>query len=311
MTAPLRILSLGAGVQSTTVLLMALAGEIEPIDAAIFADTGWEPAAVYTHLERLEAHSIAAGVPVHRVTAGNIREDHADPQGAHLFIRTPRTRADYLGRARAFMPFFIHYPIGGPFDLKGVQAMHLGDVEEVEGPTRAGKTGRKCTATYKIEPVERKIRDLLGLVPRQRWPLEHSVTQVFGISWDETQRMRDSSRPAVRNDYPLVDRRMTRSDCHGWLADHGWDAPRSACIGCPFHRNDEWRNIRDNAPEEWADAVDFDRQFRARQEAGLVAMDGKPFLHDSRVPLDEALIDEVDDGQLSLFGNECEGFCGV
>lgn len=39
------ILSLGAGVQSTTLLLMALHGELEPIpDCAIFADTGAETA---------------------------------------------------------------------------------------------------------------------------------------------------------------------------------------------------------------------------------------------------------------------------
>lgn len=40
----LRALSLGAGVQSTTMALMAAHGEIGPMpDCAIFADTGWEP----------------------------------------------------------------------------------------------------------------------------------------------------------------------------------------------------------------------------------------------------------------------------
>ena len=39
----LRILSLGAGVQSTTLALMAAHGEVEAPDCAIFADTGWEP----------------------------------------------------------------------------------------------------------------------------------------------------------------------------------------------------------------------------------------------------------------------------
>jgi hypothetical protein len=47
----MRILSLGAGVQSTTMALMAAVGEIaDKPDAAIFADTGWEPKAVYDHL---------------------------------------------------------------------------------------------------------------------------------------------------------------------------------------------------------------------------------------------------------------------
>jgi len=50
----LRALSLGAGVPSTTMALMAAHGEIGPMpDCAIFADTGWEPKAVYDHLSWL------------------------------------------------------------------------------------------------------------------------------------------------------------------------------------------------------------------------------------------------------------------
>lgn len=43
----MRILSLGAGVQSSTIALMAERGETDPIDAAVFADTQAEPAGVY------------------------------------------------------------------------------------------------------------------------------------------------------------------------------------------------------------------------------------------------------------------------
>ena len=50
------ILSLGAGVQSSTLALMAAAGEITPMpDIAIFADTGWESAVVYKWLAFLES----------------------------------------------------------------------------------------------------------------------------------------------------------------------------------------------------------------------------------------------------------------
>lgn len=70
----MRVLSLGAGVQSTTLLLMACAGE-EQIDCAIFADTRWEPSAVYAHLDWLEEQARKAGIAIHRVSAGNIRED--------------------------------------------------------------------------------------------------------------------------------------------------------------------------------------------------------------------------------------------
>ena len=56
-----RVLNLGAGVQSTTLLLMSIRGEIAQLDHAIFADTGWEPKAVYQHLEWAEAASQRRG----------------------------------------------------------------------------------------------------------------------------------------------------------------------------------------------------------------------------------------------------------
>ena len=68
----MRVLSLGAGVQSSTLLLMAVHGELE-LDAAIFADTGWEPAAVYKHLDWLEQETFKAEIPLYRVSAGDIR----------------------------------------------------------------------------------------------------------------------------------------------------------------------------------------------------------------------------------------------
>src|SRR5262245_44650896 len=48
------VISLGAGVQSTTMALMASQGAISPMpECAIFADTGEEPKRVYEHLSWL------------------------------------------------------------------------------------------------------------------------------------------------------------------------------------------------------------------------------------------------------------------
>jgi hypothetical protein len=63
---PLRILSLGAGVQSTTLALMAAHGEIGHVDCAIFADTQWEPRAVYVHLGWLASSNVLP-FPIHIV----------------------------------------------------------------------------------------------------------------------------------------------------------------------------------------------------------------------------------------------------
>ena len=68
MTEPIHILSLGAGVQSSTLALMAAKGEIGPMPtAAIFADTGAEPKPVMAWLDWLEPQ---LPFPVYRVMQG-------------------------------------------------------------------------------------------------------------------------------------------------------------------------------------------------------------------------------------------------
>lgn len=68
----LRVISLGAGVQSTTMALMAAHGELGPMpDCAIFADTQDEAAEVYDHLRWLMSSNVLP-FPVHIVTAGKL-----------------------------------------------------------------------------------------------------------------------------------------------------------------------------------------------------------------------------------------------
>lgn len=84
--------------------------------------------------------------------------------------------------------------------------------------------------------------------------------------------------------------------------------PKSACIGCPFHSNRIWRQMRDQDQDAWADAVTIDQMIRS----GFRGLCGEVFLHRSCVPLDEANLDTLEDkGQLNMFGNDCSGMCGV
>lgn len=274
MTKPVRILSLGAGVQSTTLLLMMVHGEVERADHVVFADTGWEPRAVYEHLDKLRVIMEEHAMPFHIVSKGNLRDDVLNPDA----------------RRTVSLPYHVIRP-------DGTKAM----------------VNRQCTAEYKIKPLLKKQRELVGLQPRQRCN-EHRGTTVIGISWDETQRMRDAAFPWLRNEYPLVDRRMTRKDCLDWCASHGYALPpRSACIGCPFKSEDEWRRLK-AMPEEWADAVDFDKKMR--DVLPHKHMTSTAYLHRSCVPLDEVdLRTEDERGIMRLFGEEfgqeCEGMCGL
>ena len=72
------VLSLGAGVQSSTMALMAAHGEITPMpDCAIFADTQAEPQSVYDYLDWLEGE---LPFPVYRVSYGNLTKDCLEPK---------------------------------------------------------------------------------------------------------------------------------------------------------------------------------------------------------------------------------------
>ena len=90
----LKVLSYGAGIQSTTLLLMSCKGILPKLDCAIFADTGWEPKDVYEHLEWSKIEAAKYDIPVHttRATEKGIREDmlynHLESSGSG-FISVP------------------------------------------------------------------------------------------------------------------------------------------------------------------------------------------------------------------------------
>lgn len=267
-----QVLSLGAGVQSSTLALMAAHGEVTPMPkVAIFADTQWEPAEVYRWLDWLEGQ---LPFPVVRVSKGDIRADNVSATDRGTVGR---------GERYARMPLFT------------------------SSPTGRGQVRRQCTSEYKVEPIEKHVRrEVLGLKFRQRAPKTLSVVQWRGISMDEQQRLSYSREKWMEVRYPLVEQGMTRGHCLEWMAAHGYPTPpRSACLGCPYHSNEEWQAIKAR-PGEWADVVEFDNAIR---KSG--GMRGDMFLHFSLVPLDEANISTAEsEGQMSLL-DECEGMCGV
>jgi hypothetical protein len=76
--ARLRVLSLGAGIQSTTMALMAAHGEIAPMpDLALFADTGEEPAPVLETVRWLASGNVLP-FPVRTISAGRALGDILD-----------------------------------------------------------------------------------------------------------------------------------------------------------------------------------------------------------------------------------------
>lgn len=283
MSEMFRVLCLGAGIQSTTILLMSCHGILPKLDAAVFADTQWEPTEVYGHLEWLEKEATSRGIAIYRISKGNLGLDVL----AHRF--------DFYGeRYQANVPLYILRPDGSK-----------------------GMLRRECTRAYKIRPLERFVRlNLLGLRPRQR-PKPRAVELWFGISADEGLRLRTSDASWKLNVYPLCNlpynmlrSPMTRADCAQWLEMNypHRNVPRSACTGCPFRSDADWLWLRERAPEDWEKAVRFDQEIRH-----MHGVKGQAFLHWRRIPLSEAVQRADSRRKASLNGwlNDCSGLCGV
>ena len=283
----LEVISLGAGVQSTTMALMAAHGEITPMpDAAIFADTGAEPRAVYEHLDWLRSGNVLP-FPVHVARLGDLSED----------IEATSRGEPVRGRQDGFMavPFFVK-------NLDGEQ----------------GLLRRQCTREYKLLPIERKTKELLGLDPTAPVRSKGALArQWVGISADEWVRAKASTRRWLEIRHPLIERAngrwLTRGHCLEWLQDKGYPLPpRSACVYCPYRGGDEWRAVRD-VPEDWALALRVDTAAREAAKKGLAGLDGggEIFAHRSMQPLADADLTDPHENQLDLWQAECEGLCGV
>lgn len=299
-TEPIHIISLGAGVQSVTASLMADAGEIiyrgEPTKprCGIFADTQCEPEDVYKTLSWLcgvrvqfriskslgllepyvEPGIYQSGIlsfPIHIVTIGNLEEDFLEA------LMDPKSRCGQP-------PFYV-----------------WNAVKQMEATL-----WRKCTKEYKLDAIRRETRRICEGGPVIQW---------IGISLDEAHRMKDSGVNYITNHYPLVEMRKSRHDCLLWLEKRGHRiVSKSACRQCPYINNERLREMRDTRPKDWEHLVAFDREIRKRQRAVIngAKITGTLFIHRSCKPIEEVdLSTEEDNGQGNLFGNECEGMCGV
>ncbi len=341
-------LSLGAGVQSSTLALMAAHGEILPhLDGAVFSDTHAEPKSVYLWLDKLEQFIADAPYPfpVYRVSRGSLTKD----------VLTPMPRKDGNG-------YYIH---------SGIPAF---TVHKVTG--KKGIIPRQCTWNYKIEVLDKQSRAQIGEAKMKAWRKTHrdalkalslynaelalwrretkankkiQTTDVLnhqviarpcpvrpawawdecqadpliytwiGISIDEWERKKDSRHPWAKFKHPLIEAEIDRASCLAWMLAKGYPKPpRSSCVYCPYHSDDEWRRLRDEEPEDFAAAIAFDHEFR-RLKSGATGVNSVPYLHASRVPLDEvdfSTSKEKGQGELALIdshftGGCTEGMCGV
>jgi len=274
----LTYLSLGAGVQSSALLVCSALGlhNVPRAAVAIFADTQNEPRHVYEQVERLRAWSAAHGIPVDVVSAGDLLAD--------AVARMEGTRSRY-----ASIPTWVRGQDG------------------LEAPGR-----RQCTREYKIAPIEQHVRALLGYAKRQR--VKKRARALIGISVDELVRMKTSRTKWIENYYPLVRARLTRADCGRIVESVGLPMPRkSACVFCPYTDDARWLDMKTTDPESFAAACAADEALRDQSRSGLV---NPAYVHRSLVPLRDVDFEALVARRRALplfdsWSDECEGVCGL
>jgi len=269
-------ISWGAGTQSTALAIMSALGiyNVPKADVAIFSDTGDEPASVYKVLDDYREILEGHGLPVQVISEGRL-SDHITKRGSSKFTA---------------IPAFTSGEDGKPTVLR-----------------------RQCTREYKITPIEKQVRKLLGFQPGQRIAGKKTVRAMIGITTDEIVRMKPSRTKWVENHYPLIDADLSRDDCISFLKERNLPpVGKSSCVFCPFHSDAFWEDMKHNEPEEFEKAALIDDQIRDMSMSGP---DRPVFLHRSLTPLREVRFqDWKNPGQLNLFdgmNQECEGMCGV
>ena len=291
-----RVISLGAGVQSSTLALLYENNFLSPKpDMAIFADTQAEPKEVYQYLAFLK--NKIKSFPIITATQGDLVAD------------TLTGKLD--------IPFFI-YKSKEKYQLEVEEwKREVNKIKEMipgrksygnilpKRPIARGMLRRQCTYQYKIRVVEKAIRESLGYKKYKR--VKEDVKMILGISKDESQRMKISRTKWITNIYPLIEELdWSRKDCLKFFDNCSMPRPpRSSCWMCPYKTNKEWIHLKENQSDSFQKAVDFDKKVRNIGDGKY-----KNYIHPSCKPLGEITFKEEKD-QVSGMNEECDGICGT
>lgn len=228
----MKILSCGAGQQSTALALMSCDNVINPgkfpkvpiYDAIIFCDLGGERKWVYEQVNFMVKICESVGIPFYILRDKNLKEDYMKNYG-HSRVCT--------------IPFW-----------------------SIDENGKKGKMTRHCTIDYKIVQLQNFVRwNLLGYRKGQRTKPEdiQAHEMHIGFTAEEAQRIFDSKHKLFINKFPMIDMGLQRKDNYAYVKERwGLETRGSACLFCPFHTNYFFKECKENCQDDYATIVDFD-----------------------------------------------------
>ena len=228
----MKILSCGAGMQSTALALMScekkkygeeIYPEVPIYDAILFCDLGEEPRWVYDQVYFIQCACEDVGIPFY-VLESNLHSHYVENFGKARVVSIPFWTIDESGKK--------------------------------------GKMMRNCTLDYKINVMQKFVRsNLLGYKKGQRTKQEDMKAHEMhlGFSKEEEKRCKENPHKMFVNKFPLCDMNLERKDNYAYIKDvWGLETKASACTFCPFHRNYFFKHLKDNCKEEYRKLIEFD-----------------------------------------------------
>lgn len=265
----MKILSFGAGMQSTALALMSCENALskKPIhpkvpvyDDVVFCDLGFEPPWVKEQMEFTRHACESAGIHF-KVIDAPLYQDFMKNFGERRTISIPWWTLREDGH-KSKMP-------------------------------------RYCTIDYKVNLIAKYVRwELLGYKKGQHLRPEDKKTHEMhmGFSYEEKQRCKENPNPLFVNRYPLVDLKLIRADNYAYIRDvWGLETKASACAFCPFHRNYFFQHLKEHHPDSYAQLVEMDELLRDKNPKP--PMDSDLFISRSRKRLIDLTSEDCNDAE--------------
>ena len=226
--APLKVISLGMGVQSTALYLMSSIGyKVPRADYAIFADPQAEHYKTYKLLDwLLDWKEKNNGIEIIINRDKNILTD---------ILKSQNSR----GAKWTTIPAFSE---------------------------SGGMVMRQCTGEYKIWSVQQSVRRLHGLEKKKRmkrtemW-LGISIDEIERMKESRMYNIK-YFYPLIYHNLTRKDCIEFFKDNNFPVP------VKSSCTFCPFHSNDYWKEIQKENGKAWKEAVAVDRQIRNSTKKG-------------------------------------------
>lgn len=250
----MKILSFGAGMQSTALALMACENAVSskpphplvPIyDLVVICDLGFEPPWVKTQIEFTRNACRSAGIRF-EILPSPLYSDFM---------------ANFGERRTISIPWWT-----------------LGE----DG--HQSKMPRLCTLDYKVETISKFVRwEVLGYKKGQRLREEDKKAHEMhmGFSYEEKRRCKENTNPMFVNRFPLVEMGLTRADNYAYIKEvWGLETKASACVFCPFHRNYFFEYLKGNEPVVYQQLLGVDDLLRDKNPKP--PMDSDLFISRSR-----------------------------